>query len=335
MTSYTTTDVVVPNAPDIPGLRFRLLRDDADYEPLAALIADTHLADGVEWIPDAGSLRVDYENMAEFDPRRQVILAEVDGRLVAFGRFHRELRDDTAVYMTQGNVHPDYRRRGLGRAILRYNVDRLVELASSRADTRQREFGAWATQGEVGGRALLESEGYRAIRYGFAMRRPTLDDLPAAPLPHGVELRPVSEADHRAIFDADNEAFRDHWGHRESTDEDFRALFGQPDLNTDLWRVAWDGSDVAGSVLTFVFGSENATLGVKRGWLERISVRRPWRRRGLAKALIVSALAGLRDAGMTEAMLGVDSENPTGALQLYESLGFVERDRGYSYRKAW
>jgi mycothiol synthase len=335
MTTNATADIVVPNAPRIPGLRFRLLRDDADYTPLAALLADAHLADDVEWIPDAASLKVDYENLADFDPRRQLFLAEVDGRLVAFGRFLRELRDDTVVYITQGNVHPDYRRRGLGRAILRYNVDRLVEMAASRADAEQRVFGAWATQGEVGARALLESEGYRAIRYGFAMRRPTLADLPAAPLPAGIEIRAVSEADHRAIVDADNEAFRDHWGHREATDEDFRALFGQPDLNTDLWRVAWDGNEVAGSVLTFVFGAENAALGVKRGWLERISVRRPWRRRGLAKALIVSALAGLRDAGMTEAMLGVDAENPNGALQLYETLGFVERDRGYTYRKAF
>jgi len=64
-------------------------------------------------------------------------------------------------------------------------------------------------------------------------------------------------------------------------------------------------------------------------------VRRPWRRRGLASALIVSALAGLRDAGMTEAMLGVDTENPSGALHLYESLGFGVREHATTYRKAW
>jgi mycothiol synthase len=335
MTTDTTADIVVPDAPAIPGLRFRHLRDAADYVPLATLLAEARLADGVERIPDAASLEVEYENLADFDPGRQVILAEVDGRLVAFGLHVREMRDDTIVYMTQGSVHPDFRRRGLGRAILHYNRDRLLEMASGSPDDGPREFGAWATEGEVGGRALLESEGYRTVRFGFAMQRPTLDDLPAAPLPHGLEIRTVSEAHHRAIFDADNEAFRDHWGHRESTEEDFRWIFGHPDLNTHLWRVAWDGDDVAGAVLTFVVPSENAKLGVNRGWLERISVRRPWRRRGVAKALIVSALEGLRDAGMSEAMLGVDAENLTGALRLYESLGFVERDRAYTYRKAW
>jgi mycothiol synthase len=335
MRSETTPDILVPNAPAIPGLRFRLLRDDADYAPLANLISDAHLADRVEWLPTAAQLKVEYENIADFDPRRDVILAEVDGRLVAFGLYMREMRDDTLVYAAQGNVHPDFRRRGLGRGILRFNEARLIELASRRGDTGKREFGSWATQGEAAGRALLESEGYRIVRYGFAMRRLTLDDLPVAPLPDGLEIRPVSAADYRAIFDADNEAFRDHWGHREMTEEDFRSQFNQPDLNTDLWRVAWDGDQVAGSVQTFVFASENEKLGVNRGWLERVSVRRPWRQRGIAKALIVSALAGLRDAAMSEAMLGVDGENPSGAVRLYEALGFVEHDRGYTYRKAW
>jgi ribosomal protein S18 acetylase RimI-like enzyme len=80
---------------------------------------------------------------------------------------------------------------------------------------------------------------------------------------------------------------------------------------------------------------ENEALGVRRGWLGRVSVRRPWRRRGLASALIVAALTGLRDAGMRDAMLGVDSENPSGALHLYESLGFVTVEHATTYRKAW
>ncbi len=113
------------------------------------------------------------------------------------------------------------------------------------------------------------------------------------------------------------------------------ALFAEPELDTGLWRVAWDGDQVAGSVMSYIWRSENENLGVRRGWLERISVRRPWRRRGLARALIASALVGLSDAGMEDAMLGVDTENVTGALRLYESMGFVVRDRQTQFRKAW
>jgi mycothiol synthase len=327
-------DVAVIGAPPIPGLRFRLLRHD-DYAALATLICDANLVDHVEWMPDEMALRVELENTPDFDPRRQIVVADLDEHLVAYGKHVRERRDDTSVYFMEGKVHPSHRRHGIGRALLRYNMARLRDVAARQDDAEGREFGSWIAAGEVGARVLLESEGFVPVRFGFAMRRPNLNDLPAVALPDGVTIRPVEAAHHRAIFDADNEAFRDHWGHREQREEDFRFLFGHPSLDTRLWRVAWDGDEVAGSVLAFIFETENAKLRVKRGWLERVSVRRPWRRRGLARALIVSALAGLRHAGMGEAMLGVDSENPTGALQLYESLGFEAHDRGTAYRKAW
>ena len=165
------------------------------------------------------------------------------------------------------------------------------------------------------------------------MVRDLSDPIPDVELPAGIEIRPVVAADHRAIWDADAEAFRDHWQAGERTEADFASWFGEPDLDTSLWRVAWDGDEVAASVMTYIWPSENEALGQRRGWLEHISTRRPWRRRGLASALIASALRGLRDAGMTEAALGCDAENPTGALRVYEASGFRRTRTGVSYRK--
>ena len=85
----------------------------------------------------------------------------------------------------------------------------------------------------------------------------------------------------------------------------------------------------------WVYPDENANLGLSRGWLERVSVRRPWRRRGLARSLIAEAMRALRDKGLEQAALGVDSENPTGALDLYAGLGFAEARRGTALRKAF
>jgi ribosomal protein S18 acetylase RimI-like enzyme len=85
--------------------------------------------------------------------------------------------------------------------------------------------------------------------------------------------------------------------------------------------------------MTFVRPAENETLGLSRGWLDHISVRRPWRRRGLASALITDALRALREAGLAEAALGVDAENVSGALRVYEALGFRRARTGVSYRK--
>ena len=86
-------------------------------------------------------------------------------------------------------------------------------------------------------------------------------------------------------------------GAGERTDDDFRAWFADPDLDTSLWRVAWDGDEVAGLRHDVHLAEENETLGLRRGWLEHVSVRRPWRRRGLASALIASALAGCARPG--------------------------------------
>jgi ribosomal protein S18 acetylase RimI-like enzyme len=74
-------------------------------------------------------------------------------------------------------------------------------------------------------------------------------------------------------------------------------------------------------------------LGVRRGWCENISTHLDWRGRGIAKALIARSLAALRERGMTEAALGVDAENETGALGVYRSMGFVERTRETDFRR--
>jgi len=75
-------------------------------------------------------------------------------------------------------------------------------------------------------------------------------------------------------------------------------------------------------------------LGVKRGWLHSVFTRRPWRKRGLANVLINRSLAAIRDRGMDTGILGVDADNPTGALGLYERNGFVVAERSTAWRKA-
>ena len=100
-----------------------------------------------------------------------------------------------------------------------------------------------------------------------------------------------------------------------------------------MWQVAWDGDEVAGSVQNSIYPEENIQLGLEIGWVDHVSVRRRWRNRGLASALIVRSMVILRDRGMDWAALGVDSENPTGALGLYERFGFRVHQTWVKYRK--
>jgi len=98
-----------------------------------------------------------------------------------------------------------------------------------------------------------------------------------------------------------------------------------------LYRDSLD--EIVGMVRPFVNEEENAVQGVRRGWCENISTRATWRGKGVASSLICLALRALRDRGMTEAALGVDAQNETGALRLYESMGFREVTREVEWRR--
>lgn len=152
------------------------------------------------------------------------------------------------------------------------------------------------------------------------------------PLPDGLEIRPIPRetAALRQVFDADVEAFRDHFGWSEGSDERFAAFLEEPETDPDLWLVAFDGAEVAGAVLNGIHVSPD---GEQSGWLDSIFTRRPWRQRGLARALIARSLGLLRDRGLTDASLGVDLANPNQALALYESCGFRTVSSSTAYRK--
>ena len=195
---------------------------------------------------------------------------------------------------TSGVVTPELRRRGIGTWLLDWTIRR----AGERADAEDPEgpvlLQAHTQEQETGARVIHELAGLKPVRHFFLMRRDGLDQVPKAPLTDGLEIRPVGPDQHRTIFEAENEAFRDHWGSHEQGEDSFRRTFGQAETNTDLWVVAWDGDQVAGVVENWIWPDENERLGVRRGWLERISVRRPWRRRGLGRALTAAALVRLR-----------------------------------------
>lgn len=328
-------EIELPDAPAIPRLRFRPFAIDRDLPALVDLIGEANLADTVDWLPTVENLRSDIEHRPTFDPPRDLLLAEIDGRLVAAAETTWRIRAGRAVHYTECWVRPDHRRRGLGRSLLHWVEHRAREVAAASSGDLPHVYGSWPDAGETGRIALLESEGYRPIRYGFMMIRPLTEPIPELRLPAPLEIRPVREPDHRKIWDADVEAFRDHWEAAVRTEDDYAAFFTSPDLDTSLWRVAWDGNEVCGSVMTYVFPEENERLGVERGWLEHISVRRPWRKRGVASALIVDSLRALKERGLAEAALGVDAENTTGALGVYESLGFRRHKTGINYRKAF
>jgi mycothiol synthase len=329
----TTIWLEVADAPLIDGLRFRRPRgDDADYVAMAELATAASREDAIPWAPTGAIRREELESAEGLDPGLDVVLTEVDGTVIAESGVQRRMRGGQPVYDIWGHVNPAYRRRGLGRALLHENLRRIAErMATGENGELEPRIRGFVEEAESGHRALLESTGFTPSRWFFLMVRRTLDDIPEAPLPDGIEIRPVVPDHHRAIFDAEHEAFLDHWMPRDHSEADYVSLFSRSNLDTDLWVVAWDGDEIAGVVQNWIWPEENETLGIDRGWLDHISVRRTWRRRGLGRAITAEALRRLRAAGMTDAALGVDADNPTGALGLYEGLGFEVDQRSTAY----
>jgi len=319
-----------------PPVTFRLFDPATDYEPAAELIREANTHDGTDWLPSAAELEHDLAHDGTFRPDVDGLVASADGLLAGIVVTGWRQRGEKVVHQLELIVRPGDRRRGVGTALLDWAERHCADRArSGQAGPRElaQEIGGWGADGVAGHAELAASHGYRPVRRGMEMRRRTAGPIPDAPLPEGLEVRPVRPADHRRIWEADVEAFRDHWEAAVRREADFEWWFSRPHLDTSLWQVAWDGDEVAGSILTNVNPEENARLGANRAWLDHISVRRPWRRRGVAAALIAATLRLLAERGIDEATLGVDTENLGGAVGLYERMGFVRFHSGVTYRR--
>ncbi|HET9915200.1 MAG TPA: GNAT family N-acetyltransferase [Anaerolineales bacterium] len=307
------TNLQVQETSLAPGLKLRSTQW-ADLNSVAQLTLDVLTADGDPTFAMSPE-EVEREwKTPGFELERDTWVVETAaGRIVGYEVFLE--KHAHASLMGDGYVHPEYRGRGVGTTLLRALDGRAreeIRLAepglrvflrniTSMRDTRARE--------------LHENEGYQSIRFSWHMEI-DLDQAPRSPVwPAGIELRPfVLEAHNRAVFEADEEAFRDHWGHTPGTFEDWQhQVTGREDFDPSLWLIAWDGDEIAGySLCRYRMGN---------GWVDALGVRRPWRKLGLGEALLLHSFAEFHQRGTRTIGLIVDSQNPSGATRLYQKVG--------------
>lgn len=335
MDDNTTKTVEVPGAPDIPGLRFRHFTGDEDYPAMLEVNNGSKIADNLGHdLHTLDSLRYVYGTTHNHDPRKDVLIAEVDGRMVAYNRVYWEREvSGQRTYWHYGFVLPEWRGMGLGSAMMQWAEEHARRIEATQQESAEAYVSTSTEDGMGGLENLLAGGGYEPVRYGYHMETPDLDNIPDAPMPEGLEVRPAEPDHYRAIWKATAEAFQDEWGASELSDDDFELWLRDERNEPRLWMVAWDGDEVAGSVLNFINHDFNARTGRKLGYTENISVRRPWRKRGLAAALIALSMKMFREMGYTQTALGVDTENPSGALRLYERMGYRPVAKTTTYRK--
>jgi GNAT superfamily N-acetyltransferase len=320
--SNTSDSIEVRNAPPLPGLTFRRYRGEEDLPAFVDVYEDCRQVDGFSWIMTLDEIQNQYEHLLNTDIEKDVVVVEHDGRVIGYIQQNWVEELEAIAFRHQQFLRPKWRGKGIRRAMLHHCEARSREVAATLPDDKKMQMSTWLCEDEKALIEMLEEEGHRPVRYFHEMVRDLREPFEDRPLPEGLEVRPVPKEDHRKVFFAANEALRDHWAGREWTEEDYQEFMGDPVIDPSLWVVAYDGDDVAGTVLNWIHHEENQRMDRKWGYTEIITVRRPYRGKGLAKALITMSMRMLRDMGMEEANLGVDTQNPSGALGLYTGLGY-------------
>ena len=222
-----------------------------------------------------------------------------------------------------GRVDPAYEGLGIGTYLLNWAEERAKKaLDQVPADLRfALRIGTFRQADES--KKLFEELGYQRIRSSYSMRI-NMDTPPAEPeWPAGITLRTYNpETDLEAVYRADTESFRDHFGFVEAPFEEGLKRFkhmmtGYEGFDPTLWFLAMDGDQVAGICLC----RNQAYDDPEVGYVNILGVLRPWRKRGIGLALLRHAFGELYRRGKRKAGLGVDAENLTGALRLYENAG--------------
>lgn len=312
-----------------------------DLDGWAALIARAAAVEHPVWFEKHADLVQVLEN-SKNDPRTHTLLGiGGDGVPRAYGRIAKNPDGDKAQGM--GCVDPGWQRRGIGTAIVAWQERRTVwrfatDAASGHgqghgpAQARLRIFNE---EGQKRRSALLEGLGYATIRWYNEMHRPLGTTIPEAPVAEGLELVTLEPSLHEAARLAHNDAFRDHWGSEPRDEESWRFTLEHPLARPDWSTAVLDraSGEVAGYQLASFDPDTAAERGFTEGYTELLGVRRAYRGRGIAQALLADAMRRFAGSGMDVASLDVDSENPTGALALYMGMGYTAVNRSMSWEK--
>ena len=232
-------------------------------------------------------------------------------------------------------VHPDYQGQGIGKHLLSWAKQRASKVLEVVPPEVRVSFRIGTDSSYQPQQKLYTEYGLQVIRHAFEMQIDMQDAPPAPVWPEGIELRPYTHpADGRAVFDADDEAFQDHFGYvpqdPEKEYERFMHFMTESDhFDPELWFLAYDGDQIAGISL----GLKWSRQGKELGWIDSLAVRRPWRKRGLGLALLHHTFNVYWQRGLRSVGLGVDAENLSGALKLYKRAGMYVKTRFDLYEK--
>ncbi|MEO0828515.1 MAG: GNAT family N-acetyltransferase [Cyanobacteria bacterium J06642_9] len=308
-------------------------RGEVDLEAIAALV---NLCDAVDQLDRGTSVAELQESYTDpdFDPAQDVKLwHDETGRLLAHAELWRSEVEGTRQSHLTCHVHPDVRHDNLETTILNWAEQQGKRYAQ--AANLPGELHVAARDKQTDWIALYKSQGYVLIREFYQMARSLAEPIPESPLPEGYYIRQVDyKTDGEAWIDMFNQSFIDHWNHEPMTLEQYNYYTAMVEYDPKLDQIAVtpDGT-LAAFCYCKIHAQDNLRKGAKEGWVNVLGTRRGYRQQGLGRAMLSTGLRQLKAAGMATALLGVDSINPSGALKLYQSVGFQQLYTTLVYQK--
>lgn len=279
----------ITHTPDIPGLTFRLFGDESDYAHIVELHQSCAEADQVdaisslEGIPTVETIASSMSLLTNFDPRTDMIFAEIDGQVVGHRWIHWTIEQDgTWLYSHRGLVIPAWRSRGIGGALMRWAEKRIQDISAGHPTEGRGMYGASASSTEKAAESALLDAGYIPLWRLVDMRFDNTIDLPQPETPEGFEIRPATPDQYRGAWQAHKEAWADAWGATQPTEAEYQYFLSKI-ASPELLQLACTDDKIVGVVL--------CEISRKGAEIMEPSVRPDYRRHGLGRALLLYSTA--------------------------------------------
>jgi GNAT superfamily N-acetyltransferase len=266
--------------------------------------------------------------------RDTILISAPSGALVGFG-LCSEVKEMPVRPNLWAYIHPDWRRQGVGTAIIEWAESRAKEnLSKIPADSRL-ALTTNVYDADTSAKELVESKGF-TTKNGRVNMIIEFDTMPQNPeLPEGIQIISYPEFNNlREVYWVLTEAFRDHRGFVET---DFETEFeiyqhfinNDPHIDYNAWFLAMDGDKLVGSSICTPHSWDDPD----KGWVDELGVLREYRGRGIAKALLHHSFGKFYERGFKKMGLNADASNLTGAIQLYHNAGMRVFRRWHIYEK--
>ncbi|MDJ1175380.1 GNAT family N-acetyltransferase [Roseofilum capinflatum] len=310
-------------------LTMRPYQGETDLPPLADLLNLCRKVDQIDYTTSVQDLR-SWFNAPKGDPKDNVRLWENEtGQIVGYSHCQKGSTEEVEDVFFRFVVHPNLRNQGLEEDMLAWGERRVVEIGKSLIRTSTRNTNRDRQH-------FLETNGYQLHRRFFSMERSLHLPIPEPSVPDGFSIRLYKgESEAEAWVEMFNQSFIDHWNFNPCTLEEQLYYIQAPDYQADMdWVAVSPNGQLAAFCYCNIDKEDNRQRNCQEGWVNLLGTRRGFRRQGLGRAILLTGLHSLQKAGMKVAKLGVDSTNPNGALQLYESVGFQLLHTNLIYGKA-